>query len=78
MPTIFATLPDGKLIQRKTNRIYTHICAIRWIREGIPGAWSAKWCGNYQLALKVAAYWRKIPKRSFIEKTETQIIPICE
>ena len=69
--TYYATLPDGRVVERSTARSYSHAVAIRpsipaeltahaWEREHHHGKWGiVGFCGSRILADKLAAKERR-------------------
>jgi hypothetical protein len=85
MQILMAILPNGKIIERKTNHAYTYITAIRFTHfskkfaGGILGEWGATWHATYSGAKASASHFQNCVAVQLGEiiKVETQIIPLC-
>jgi len=65
-PKYEATLPDGHVVTRQTDRTYTHIVACRGDDGRGWGVWS--WAGRFDLAFKASNQARKVyPEIEIIE-----------
>jgi len=79
MKNLSAVLPNGTRATRKTDRPYTHICAIRItdIPTGKVGTWWAQWSQTESGAAKMARSWQTCPAAKDGKITvETQVIPL--
>lgn len=58
--TYTATLPNGEVVTRKTERTYTHVVVSEvTYQDGEPRFSNCTWCGRPDLAQKQVALWER-------------------